>query len=304
MSDPQPFSGTFEQPDQNPAVGAFILVLLCGGLYVTIGGWIGELIGVFFYVIGKGKNLVFPSFTEPDFFSFLEEFYRTTRVPSLILTIVFEWLIFVGLATLLIRRWHTHHVSQYIQISLPKCIDLLIAPALGVLVVPVALLLSSWGSILFPGLAPFFKASGSFYRAESPSEWILLIVSIGITPAFCEEFFFRGYLLHTLQRVWPHWLAIVVSAILFSLFHRNFLGFITLFVVGMLLAVVYTITQNIFVSGMLHLAYNTTIILLENSTLESFPWYVVLCATAGVLVLLLLLGNIHKITLWKKQVTP
>jgi sodium transport system permease protein len=47
----------------------------------------------------------------------------------------------------------------------------------------------------------------------------LLIVTLGIVPAVCEEFFFRGYLLSALRNSMSAARAIVLSSVLFGLFH-------------------------------------------------------------------------------------
>jgi ABC-2 type transport system permease protein/sodium transport system permease protein len=47
----------------------------------------------------------------------------------------------------------------------------------------------------------------------------LLITTLGIVPAVCEEFFFRGYLLSSLRNSMSATRAILLSSILFGLFH-------------------------------------------------------------------------------------
>jgi ABC-2 type transport system permease protein/sodium transport system permease protein len=50
-----------------------------------------------------------------------------------------------------------------------------------------------------------------------PLVWIL--VALAIVPGVCEEFFFRGMLYSSLRSVTTDWRTIVVSAVLFGLFH-------------------------------------------------------------------------------------
>jgi ABC-2 type transport system permease protein/sodium transport system permease protein len=50
-----------------------------------------------------------------------------------------------------------------------------------------------------------------------PPAWIL--VALAVVPGVCEEFFFRGMLYSSLRSVTTAWRTIVVSAVLFGLFH-------------------------------------------------------------------------------------
>lgn len=256
---------TFERPGQSPVLGAFILVFLTGGLYLAIGGLVGELVGAFLFLVGKG--LESPSLLDEDFPSLLREFYRAVKVPSLVLTLVVEWGVFVGLASLLVRRWHTPHVWEY---ALRGKADLGVTVGAflwGPILVPLSSFLSSWNILLFPGLEELFEVSRELYRAGSPLEWVLVTVSVGLTPAFCEEFLFRGFFQQTLQRRMPLWAAVLISSGVFSLFHRSFLGVVSLFAVGLALGLVYAATGSILSSGVLHFSYNMTIVLLENGLL-------------------------------------
>jgi sodium transport system permease protein len=53
-------------------------------------------------------------------------------------------------------------------------------------------------------------------RAISP---VLVIVALAVVPAVCEEFFFRGFLMAAFQRSMSGARAVVLSAVLFGLFH-------------------------------------------------------------------------------------
>jgi sodium transport system permease protein len=48
---------------------------------------------------------------------------------------------------------------------------------------------------------------------------VLLIASLGVVPAVCEEFFFRGYLLSALRNSMSATRAVLLSSLLFGVFH-------------------------------------------------------------------------------------
>ena len=47
----------------------------------------------------------------------------------------------------------------------------------------------------------------------------VLLLTLAVTPAVCEEFFFRGYLFGALRQTMRPWKTIVFSAMLFGAFH-------------------------------------------------------------------------------------
>jgi ABC-type Na+ efflux pump permease subunit/membrane protease YdiL (CAAX protease family) len=65
-------------------------------------------------------------------------------------------------------------------------------------------------------LVEFGTAAAAKFRLVSP--WIIAL-TLSIVPAFCEEWFFRGMLLRTLLTHKSKWIAILVSAAIFGLFH-------------------------------------------------------------------------------------
>ena len=91
-----------------------------------------------------------------------------------------------------------------------------------------------------------------------------LFVSLGLMAliAFSEELVFRGYILGNLMESFPNkWIALLISAALFAGFHFTspgiyILGFVNLFVAGMLLGLNYVYTKNLWFSFFLHLSWN------------------------------------------------
>jgi CAAX protease family protein len=91
-----------------------------------------------------------------------------------------------------------------------------------------------------------------------------LFVSLGLMAiiAFSEELVFRGYILGNLmETVNNKWLALGISAVLFAAFHFTSpgvyaLGFVNLFLAGLLLGVNYIYTRNLWFSFFLHLSWN------------------------------------------------
>ena len=91
-----------------------------------------------------------------------------------------------------------------------------------------------------------------------------LFVSLGMMAliAFSEEIVFRGYVLGRLMESIPNkWVALAVSAALFSAFHFPnpsiyALAFVNLFLAGLLLGINYIYTKNLWFSFLFHLSWN------------------------------------------------
>jgi uncharacterized protein len=94
-------------------------------------------------------------------------------------------------------------------------------------------------------------------------DWRSLFLSavVFVMVAFSEEIAFRGYILNNLMDSFNKWLALFISAILFSLFHlgNSYIGFIPLaniFLAGILLGINYIYTRNLWFGIFLHFSWN------------------------------------------------
>lgn len=87
-------------------------------------------------------------------------------------------------------------------------------------------------------------------------EIILVIITVAITPAICEEFFFRGFIQKSFEfKLKPFW-AIFVTAFVFGLYHFNPYGLLPLIVIGMYLGFAVYLSDSIIVSIILHFLNN------------------------------------------------
>ena len=87
-------------------------------------------------------------------------------------------------------------------------------------------------------------------------EMILIVITVAITPAICEEFFFRGFVQKSFEfKLKPFW-AIFLTAAFFGLYHFNPYGLLPLIVIGMYLGFAVYISDSIIVSVVLHFLNN------------------------------------------------
>lgn len=90
---------------------------------------------------------------------------------------------------------------------------------------------------------------------------LMLCLGFYLLVAFSEEILMRGYVLNNLMLSFDKYVALVISALLFSLMHgfnANFtlLGGINLFLAGILLGLSYIFTKNLWFPIALHFSWN------------------------------------------------
>jgi len=90
-----------------------------------------------------------------------------------------------------------------------------------------------------------------------------LFIELGmlLIVAFYEEMVFRGYVLNNLMESFNKWVALIISAILFTIFHLdnpgiNIIPLINIFLAGVLLGINYVYTKNLWFAILFHFGWN------------------------------------------------
>jgi membrane protease YdiL (CAAX protease family) len=109
-----------------------------------------------------------------------------------------------------------------------------------------------------------------FLQAASPKHWIGLILSLAIVPAVCEEALFRGYLLDRLSTRDQAWRAIMISSVLFGLFHQSYQLFLPAVLSGIFFAFITMRTGSLMNSIVSHFLVNAWAIAVVNSNLPDY----------------------------------
>ncbi len=111
------------------------------------------------------------------------------------------------------------------------------------------------------------SASSLLLKATGHLKWVEIIfdpktlfLAFGSTVlvAFYEELIFRGYILNNLMDSFPKWLALLISAILFMIFHWSSLGFfplVNMLIMGLILGLNYIYTRNLWFSICFHIGW-------------------------------------------------
>lgn len=101
------------------------------------------------------------------------------------------------------------------------------------------------------------KLTAAMLNMKGPSDLAAILFLIAFLPAMCEEFFFRGILQRLFIQISKRpWAGIIITAIIFSAFHGQFLGFFTRILLGILLGAIYWYSGSIWPSVIAHFINN------------------------------------------------
>jgi membrane protease YdiL (CAAX protease family) len=251
--------GQWENRGRNPVVAAFIVLVLCGGLYFTLGSVVLSLIIGIDIALGGGTWR-----SARDLASFLEAYFSRYQAPILVVTMAGQYALFLWLPLRLIRRWHTPDAGAYVRLSAPSVRGLILT-LVGVLAsLPVVELLSRWTYVFFPVFRELSRLGVSLFAMRSVSQALLVVFAIAVTPGICEELLFRGYFQTTLSRRLSPLLTVTTSGMLFSLFHQSVFTMFGLLVVGLFLGYAFLRTGSLLATMAAHFLYNLTVLFITN----------------------------------------
>ena len=107
------------------------------------------------------------------------------------------------------------------------------------------------------------KATGHLKWMDIIFDPKALFLAFGSTlvVAFYEELIFRGYILNNLMESFPKWLALIVSAALFMLYHLTsqasigFFAMVNSLIMGLILGLNYSYSKNLWFSVFFHIGW-------------------------------------------------
>src|SRR5699024_3915433 len=85
--------------------------------------------------------------------------------------------------------------------------------------------------------------------------WLTLF-HVSVVPAVCEEVLYRSYVLRSFEKSWGIWPAIVISGLLFGLYHLQLSNLLPLATLGMLFAFITWVSRSILPAMAAHFVNN------------------------------------------------
>ncbi|HET7001869.1 MAG TPA: CPBP family intramembrane glutamic endopeptidase [Puia sp.] len=136
---------------------------------------------------------------------------------------------------------------------------------------------------------------------KTPVDLLMTILLAGALPAISEELFFRGILqklfIQICRAAWP---GIIFTAILFSAFHMQFMGFIPRMALGVILGALYWYSGSIYTSMLGHFIFNSINVFLiyykvaDLDSNTSINLVYILIGLASVIVIIFLIKYLRK----------
>jgi membrane protease YdiL (CAAX protease family) len=109
--------------------------------------------------------------------------------------------------------------------------------------------------------------------ANSSAHIWVIFISMAVLPAVCEEAFFRGFLFSEFDGGHHPWLSVILSALLFGLFHLNPINFLPATLAGLLFGFLRARTGSLLPPMAAHFLINGWSILVVNTSLRnSIHW--------------------------------
>jgi membrane protease YdiL (CAAX protease family) len=150
-------------------------------------------------------------------------------------------------------------------------------------------------------------------KMQSFNEFLVVLAVLAVFPAFFEEILFRG----GFQQVFvswtgKKWAGIIITSIIFSIFHFSYFGFLPRVMLGIILGLVFHESRNLWLAILLHFVNNAVIVVqlyvasragksIEKTMDESMPMWWGLIAVVIVLVLLSFFKQESKRVLAKRK---
>ncbi|MDH3268791.1 MAG: CPBP family intramembrane metalloprotease, partial [Ignavibacteria bacterium] len=100
------------------------------------------------------------------------------------------------------------------------------------------------------------KTFGNLIHADNIVEMLLVIITISIIPAICEEVMFRGYVQRSFSFKFKSHTAALLTALFFALYHFNPYGLIPLAIIGFYLGFAAYSSQSLVIPIVLHFLNN------------------------------------------------
>lgn len=224
------------------AIGSFALFQIVAGILAVV------------ILISTGR-LALENFNENALFENLDVLFISNSVGQIL---------FLGILTIVITKLSARpgQISGFLRLKSDSTTLKNVGLAfLLLLAIQPLIYFFSWINLQFPfseSYLAFESAQLKILENYLTGDHILLLTlfHIAVVPAFCEEVLFRGYILRNFERSMLPITAIILSGLIFGLFHVRLTQVIPLALLGMLLAWMTIRTGSLWPAIMAHFVNN------------------------------------------------
>lgn len=116
----------------------------------------------------------------------------------------------------------------------------------------------------------YAKMAANLINLDNGYELFISIIVLALIPAICEEALFRGGLQNYLYRGNnKFWFSIIIVSLIFSVVHFSFYGFLSRFVLGIILGLLYQYSGKLWLPILAHFINNATAVIVMYSQKSS-----------------------------------
>ena len=173
-------------------------------------------------------------------------------------------ILFLGLATWFFARLHTskENRSSFLRFKIrPDTLQLTVTTIGLIIAIQPIIWFLSWLNALIPVPEMFSNMQNSQMQMienylRGDHLLLLTLFHVGVVPAICEETLYRGYVMSAFEKSWGIWPAIIISGLLFGLYHIQLSNLIPLATLGMIFAFITWISRSIIPAIVAHFVNN------------------------------------------------
>jgi membrane protease YdiL (CAAX protease family) len=249
------FEGKWERKNRNLNVAAIVGLLGIGALYFNLQSILATITTLITMSLGPELQ------TEGNYFERLAANMEVFNDPLKVVVLITQFLFMLLPTILLVKWWHTKNVKKYIRLNKTSFGEVILAVLATLAIIPAGNYVSN-ELVRWINIPDFYlEISVMFFKANSPLEFVWLIFVVAITPAICEEVFFRGYVQRTFERTMK-FKSVLLVGFIFGLFHMQPLGLFTLSILGMLFGYFYYKSESLLPAMAAHFTNNFLAVLI------------------------------------------
>ncbi len=241
--------GTWEQSGRSSVTAAIIILLAVGALYLNASS-IVSLIAILITNLFYGTPDI-----NGDLLERLSGFMTYYAEPIRITVTISQFLFLLVPVLWIVKRWHTANITSYIRLNACPASEILLAVAATVLMIPTGNWILSFLAEAMRIPHELTEINEKIFSSYSVHEFAFIVLVVCVTPAICEEIFFRGYIQRTLERT-ISWKSILFTGVAFGLFHFQPLGLVSLSIMGFLFGFFYFRSKSLLPSMISHFVNN------------------------------------------------
>ncbi len=248
--EPEPlhFNGSWENKNRSITAAAIAGLVGIGAIFFNVQS---ILIIVFALLYRFIYHILIPH----NYLDKLNAISTYLKTPILISLVISEFIFMLVPTIWIVKKWHTTDIRKYIRIKLCPIKEIILAVLITLLFLPFCYYISYLLIKYLEIPESLIRLNNQLFTSGSTGQFFVMIFVVGITPAICEEIFFRGYVQRTLERTLGM-KSFIITGIIFGLFHMRPLSLITLSILGILLSFFYYRSKSILPSSAAHFTNN------------------------------------------------